>query len=228
MAQTTVESARVAELLAELAALEEPRVREVNANHGDDHGVNLGKLRAVAKRLKTDHELALELWDSGDSAARLLAILVCRPKSFTAAELDAMIREARTPKVIDWLVNYVVKKSPHAEALRLAWSADPDQLVAAAGWALTAERVAKTPDGLDLPGLLDVVEAEMKAAPDRLQWEMNHTLAEIGISHAEYRPRALEIGERLEVLKDYPTPPNCTSPYAPIWIAEIVGRRAGE
>lgn len=62
MAQTTVESARVAEVLAELAALEEPRVREVNANHGDDHGVNLGKLRAVAKRLKTDHELALELW----------------------------------------------------------------------------------------------------------------------------------------------------------------------
>ncbi|SDS95948.1 DNA alkylation repair protein [Microterricola viridarii] len=228
MAQTTVESARVAEVLAELAALEEPRVREVNANHGDDHGVNLGKLRAVAKRLKTDHELALELWDTGDSAARLLAILVCRPKAFTAAELDAMIREARTPKVIDWLVNYVVKKSPHAEALRVAWSADPDPLVAAAGWALTAERVAKTPDGLDLPGLLDVVEAEMKTAPDRLQWEMNHTLAEIGISHAALRPRAIEIGERLEVLKDYPTPPNCTSPYAPIWIAEIVGRREGK
>lgn len=139
-----------------------------------------------------------------------------------------MIREARTPKVIDWLVNYVVKKSPHAEALRVAWSADPDPLVAAAGWALTAERVAKTPDGLDLPGLLDVVEAEMKTAPDRLQWEMNHTLAEIGISHAALRPRAIEIGERLEVLKDYPTPPNCTSPYAPIWIAEIVGRREGK
>ena len=65
----------------------------------------------------------------------------------------------------------------------------------------------------------------MKDAPDRLQWAMNHCLAEIGIQHAEYRPRAIDIGERLEVLKDYPTPPGCTSPYAPVWIAEMVSRQ---
>ena len=36
---------------------------------------------------------------------------------------------------------------------------------------------------------------------------------------------AIGIGERLEVLKDYPTPPNCTSPFAPAWITEIVRRK---
>ena len=90
----------------------------------------------------------------------------------------------------DWLVNYVVKKSPHAEELRVAWFADPDPVVASAGWALTTERVAKKPEGLDLPGLLDIIEAEMKDAPDRLQWAMNHCLAQIGIEHAEHRARA--------------------------------------
>lgn len=222
MAQT-----KVAEVMAELAALEDPKVRAVNARHGDDHGVHLGKLRALAKRLKTQQELASGLWETGDSAARLLALLICRPKAFARDDLDTMVRQARSPKVHDWLVNYVVKKSPHAEELRVAWSADPDAAVAAAGWALTTERVAKKPEGLDLAGLLDVIEAEMKDAPARLQWAMNHCLAQIGIDHAEYRPRALAIGERLQVLKDYPTSPGCTSPFAPDWITEMVRRRDG-
>lgn len=225
VAEPKVAKGTLVEVMAALAALDEPKIREVNARHGDDHGVNLGKLRALAKRLKTQQELARQLWGSGDSAARLLALLICRPRAFERDELDVMLRESRTPKVHDWLVNYVVKKSPHAETLRLAWFGDPDPVVASAGWALTTERVAKQPDGLDLTGLLDLIEAQMKDAPARLQWAMNHCLAQIGIEHVELRARAIDIGERLEVLKDYPTPPNCTSPFAPIWIGEMVRRR---
>lgn len=222
---TTAEQSSAAEVLADLAALEDPKVRAVNERHGDDHGVNLGKLRAVAKRLKTQQELAVELWESGDTAGRLVALLICRPKAFGSDELDTMLRQARVPKVHDWLVNYVVKKGPHAEALRQQWFADPDPVVASAGWALTSERVVKSPQGLDLPVLLDIIEAQMKDAPERLQWGMNHTLAMIGIENPDLRARALDIGERLEVLKDYPTPPNCTSPFAPAWINEMVSRQ---
>lgn len=220
MTETTV-----AQVMADLAVLEDPKMRAANEKRGDDHGVNLGKLRALAKQLKTQQDLARELWATDDTAARLLAMLICRPKAFERDELDTMVRETRAPKVHDWLVNYVVKKNPHSEELRLAWFTDQDPVVASAGWALTTERVAKKPEGLDLAGLLDVIEAEMKGAPDRLQWAMNHCLAQIGIEHAEYRARAIDIGERLEVLKDYPTPPNCTSPFAPIWIGEMVRRQ---
>jgi 3-methyladenine DNA glycosylase AlkD len=213
------------EVMAELAALEDPRMRAVNERHGDDHGVNLTKLRAIAKRLRTQQELADELWETGDTAAKLLSLLVCRPRGFTSDRLDGMLRGAGTPKVQDWLVNYVVKKSTHAEELRLAWFEDADPFVASAGWMLTTDRVAKKPEGLDLEKLLGLIEAEMKDAPDRLQWMMNECLAHIGIAHPALRARAIDIGERLEVLKDYPTPPNCTSPFAPSWIAEIVRRQ---
>jgi 3-methyladenine DNA glycosylase AlkD len=221
----TLTDPQVAELMAELAALEDPRAREVNEKHGDDHGVNLAKLRAIAKRLKIQQDLARQLWATGDTAARLLALLVCRPKAFERDELDAMLREARSPKVQDWLVNYVVKKVPHAEELWQAWFIDPDPIVASAGWALTSERVVKKPEGLDLDGLLDSIEAEMQDAPDRLQWAMNTCLAQIGIEHAGHRARALDIGERLQVLRDYPTSPGCTSPFAPSWINEMVRRQ---
>jgi 3-methyladenine DNA glycosylase AlkD len=215
-----------AEVLRELAALEDPRVRVVNERHGDDHGVNLTRLRAIAKRLKTQHEPAIELWATGDTAARLLATLVCKPKAFSAAELDAMIRQIRAPKVLDWFIVNVVKPGPHAEELRLAWK-DDEGFVGRAGWSLTTDRVVKSPEGLDLAALLDQIEMEMKQAPEPKQWSMNHCLAEIGIRNADLRHRAIGIGERLKVLIDYPASPGCTPPYAPIWIDEMVRRREG-
>ena len=98
MAQTAVTGATLSEVMAELAELEDPRIREVNARHGDDHGVNLGKLRELAKRLKTQQDLARELWETDGSAARLLSLLICRPKAFERDELDTMLRRARTPR----------------------------------------------------------------------------------------------------------------------------------
>jgi 3-methyladenine DNA glycosylase AlkD len=57
---------------------------------------------------------------------------------------------------------------------------------------------------------------------------MNVALANIGIHHAEHRARALAIGEALGVYRDYPTPPGCTSPFAPIWIGEMVRREVAQ
>ncbi|MGF3053908.1 DNA alkylation repair protein [Microbacterium sp. YY-03] len=216
------------DVIDELSALEDPKARAVNERHGDDHGVNLTKLRGVAKRIGMNRELAGELWATDVTPARLVALLISRPKEYTVAQLDTMLRESRTPKTTDWLVNYIAKKSPLEPKLREAWFTDADTHVRAAGWALTTDRVIKKPAGPDLEGLLDQIEAEMVAAPGTLQWNMNETLANIGIYHPHLRERALDIGERLEVLKDYPTPPNCTSPFAPSWINEIVRRREGD
>jgi 3-methyladenine DNA glycosylase AlkD len=215
------------QVMRELAALDDPKMREANKHLGDDHGVNLTQLRELAKRLKTQHELALRLWATGNTAARLLATLLCKPKALSPAELDAMIRDIRTPKLLDWFIVNVVKPGRHAEELRVRWK-DDDDLVGRAGWSLTTERIVKSAEGLDLDALLDQLETSMKQAPAHKQWAMNHCLAEIGIHHRKHRARAIKIGERLAVFIDYPASPGCTSPYAPAWIAEIVRRREGE
>jgi 3-methyladenine DNA glycosylase AlkD len=214
----------VDEVMRELAALEDPAMRAANEKRGDDHGLNLSKLRAVAKRLKIQHDLALELWATSDTAARLLATLICKPREFSADQLDTMLREIRAPKLHDWFVSYVVKPGPHADALSERWK-DQGDLAGCAGWSLTAHRVAKGAGGLDLVALLDQIEREMKTTEETKQWSMNHCLAEIGIHFPQHRARAIAIGERLKVLIDYPVSPGCTSPYAPAWIAEIVRRQ---
>lgn len=218
------ESPQLNDIMAELAALEDPAMRAANEVRGDDHGVNLSRLRDIAKRLKIQHEFALELWATGDTAARLLSTLVARPKAFTADELDTMIREIKSQKLLDWFVTHIVKQGKLGEEMRLRWK-DETGLIGRAGWSLTTERVIKRPEGLDLKELLDQIEKELKQAPEPKQWSMNHCLAEIGIRNPGLRKRAIAIGEKLKVLIDYPASPGCTPPYVPLWIEEIVRRR---
>lgn len=227
MTDHTAPDELLADVLAELTALEDPKMRAANEKRGDDHGIHLSKLRALAKKIKLNHPFAAQLWATGQTAPRLLALLVCKPREFTVDELDTMLREPVAPKVYEWFVSYVVKKSPHADELRARWFDDPNPTVAAAAWSLTAERVWRRPEGIDLGALLDQIELEMTDAPSRLQWAMNETLAQIGIHHLDLRGRAIAIGERLQVLADYPTSPGCISPFAPIWIDEM-GRRHDE
>lgn len=217
------------EALTRLKALGNEKMRAQNVRHGvtgEQFGVKMGDIRKVANEIRTDHALALRLWDTAILEARLLAVLLMKPKALSAAELDKLVRSNRQIPVSDWLNPYIVKKHPEKEALREQWMTDDDPMAARAGWSLTAERVAKSPDGLDLPALLDRIEKEMGGAAPEPQWTMNYTLGAIGINHPEHRARALAIGEKLGVYRDYPTSPGCTSPFAPIWINEIVGRQS--
>jgi 3-methyladenine DNA glycosylase AlkD len=55
---------------------------------------------------------------------------------------------------------------------------------------------------------------------------MNNTLAGIGIHAPGLRKRAIAIGEKLGIYRDYPVSKGCTSPFAPIWINAMAGRRS--
>lgn len=218
----------VKETLAKLKSLGDEKVVARNRRNGageNQFGVPLGELRKVAAKIKTDHALALELWRTGNLDARLLAILVMKPPQLTRDQLDRMVREADFPQLADWLNSYVVKEHPEKEALRQLWMDDEDPWAARAGWSLTAGRVARGPEGLDLPALLDRIESELATAAAPEQWTMNTCLATIGIHFPDQRERALAIGEKLGVYRDYPVSKGCTSPFAPIWITEMVRRQ---
>jgi len=216
------------ETLKKLEALGDEKVRARNAKLGagdNQFGVPLGEIRKLAEKLKTDRELAMALWATGNIDARLLAILLLRPKDLSGAELDRMVRSATFAQLADWLNAYLVKEHPARESLREKWMKAKDSWAARAGWSLTSGRVARSPDGLDLPALLDRIEAEMRSALPEVQWTMNSCLANIGIHFPRHRKRALAIGEKLGIFRDYPVSKGCTSPFAPIWINEMVRRK---
>ena len=214
--------------LAQLKSLGDEKRRAHNKKNGagdNQFGVPLGDIRKLAAKIKTDDKLATALWDTGNIDARLLAILLIKPQSLSRDEMDRMVRSANFVQVAEWLNSYVVKNHPDKESLRQAWMKDDDPWAARAGWSLTSERVARNPDGLDLLALLDRIESEMGSAAAEVQWTMNACLAGIGIHFPGHRQRALAIGEKLGIYRDYPVSKGCTSPFAPIWINEMVRRQ---
>ncbi|MBE7176340.1 MAG: DNA alkylation repair protein [Mucilaginibacter polytrichastri] len=218
----------LSEALGKLEAAGNEKMRQHNRKFGageNQYGVKMGDIRAIAKPIKTDHPLALELWKTGNVDAQFLAILIMDVKVLSAADVEKLVQGLSFPHVADWLYANVIKNHPDKEHLRKKWMESTLPMAARMGWSLTSGRVAREPEGMDLPALLDRIEREMPGAASETQWTMNTTLAQIGIHHPEYRERALAIGERLGIYRDYPTSKGCTSPFAPIWISEMVRRQ---
>lgn len=217
----------VKEAMSKLEALGNDKVRARNKKHGagdNQFGLQMGDIRKIAAPIKTDHKLALELWETGNIDARFLATLIMVPKQMTIAGIEKLVGSIDFVYVADWFNNYVLKEFPQKEELREKWMKSKNPMIARAGWSLTSGRVAREPEGLDIAGLLDRIEMEMPKAKPEVQWTMNSTLANIGIKHAPHRKRAIAIGEKLGIYRDYPVSKGCTSPFAPIWIEAIVKR----
>ncbi|RYG72386.1 hypothetical protein EON80_04180 [bacterium] len=205
------------------AARKEAAKNEAAANQ---FGVKLGDLRVLAKKIKLNPELATALWETDNIDAMLLATLLMKPKQLATEDLEKMVRAATFPQLADWLNSYVVKMHPQKEQLRPKWIESTDAMVARSGWSLTAEKIVKDPAALDFDALLNRLENEMPTAPVPAQWTMNFCLAHIGITSPQHRERAITIGEKLGIYRDYPVHKGCTSPFAPIWIKEMVKRQS--
>ncbi len=228
-AQTKSKTMTLEETLRQLKSLGNEGVRAQNAKRGasdNQFGVSRGDLRNLANKIKTNHELALSLWKTGNIDAQFLATLLINVNLLSADEMERMVRSVTFDWVAEWLHSYVIKEHADKEALRKKWMTSDDRWAARAGWQLTAGRVAKSPEGLDVAALLDRIEKEMGAAAPEVQWTMNCCLAEIGIHFPKHRKRAIAIGEKMGIYRDYPCSKGCTSPFAPIWINEMVRRQS--
>lgn len=219
----------VKEVLAALEPLGDAARRKHNTKAGapdNQFGVKLGDIRTLARKLKSDHALALELWATGNVEAQLLATLLLNPESLSASELDSLTRSTTCAQVADWLNAYIVAQHPDKETLRRKWMKDKDKWAARAGWNLTASRISKGNDkDLDPEALLGRIEKELPKARPEIQWTMNTALAQIGIHHPPLRKRAVAIGEKIGLYSDWPVSKGCTPPYVPVWVAEMVKRK---
>ena len=152
--------------------------------------------------------------------------LIMKPKELSAKQLDAMVREARFAWVAGWLQSYIIKHQPddEKEKLREKWmkKSEKDSWATRAGWHLTASKIETGEDGVDIEALLDRIEKEMPKARPETKWTMNNTLAAIGIEHPKHRKRAIAIGEKIGLYKDWPVSKGCTIPYVPVWIDAMV------
>jgi 3-methyladenine DNA glycosylase AlkD len=175
------------EVLVELATLGSDSIKKVLMRHGAKepfYGVKVEDLKKIQKRIKKDHTLALELYDTGVSDAMYLAGLICEPSKMKKSDLKKWVKNAYWHMLAEYTVAWVAAESPYGAELAAEWIDSPKETIAGAGWATYSSLASIKPDEeLDLDvyaHLLDRVKSKLSSAPNRVRYSMNCFLIAVG------------------------------------------------
>lgn len=176
-----------AEVMAELQTVGTDQTKKTFLRHGAREpffGVKVADLKAIVKRVKTNHPLALELYATGNSDAMYLAGLIADPQAMTKADLNRWVKAAYWHMLSEYTVPWVAAESRFAAELAAEWVNAKSEQVRAAGWSTYSSYVGITPDDdLDLDaltGLLARVKREIRTAPSRVPYTMNGFVIAVG------------------------------------------------
>ena len=222
----------LSEVMARLEAAGTAQNRKVYARHGAAEpmfGVSYAELGKIAKPINTDHDLAQQLWDSGNHDARVLALRVADP-----AAMDE-------PLAGHWLGdvdNYILAEglgglcaqSPHARKLSDAWRDSPAEWIASTGWFIVT-CTAEDPDVWsvqELRGLLRQIEAEIGDRPNRVRHEMNGALIVLALRDGNLRRSVLAAAGRIGPVKVDHGQTGCKTPEVVPYVERTLAHRAAK
>ncbi|MCW3161737.1 DNA alkylation repair protein [Chryseobacterium oryctis] len=185
----------------------------------------LGDLRNIAKEIKKDHSLAMELWHSGRVLPRLLSILIMDNKTLSQDVIDELDKDIQNHsfdernQLIDWLMANQLTKNKKTLALIESWENSPSSLQRRIFWYYQGRlRWMGQPPPENTEYLLSVIEDKIAQERPEVQWAMNFTAGWIGIYDKQYRDRCIELGERTSLYKGEMVSKGCTPNYLPEFI----------
>jgi len=200
---TAKKNDRVAESLAWLERRGTKRNRDAMLRYGiiapKAFGVSVGDIKQLSKRLGSDHELALALWDTGWYEARMLAPFVDEPEKVTAAQMNQWARDFDNWAVCDHACFHLFDRTPHAWRKIEQWSARRDEFVKRAAFALLASVALHDKRAADEPFLDSLALIERAAEDERnfVKKGVSWALRLIGRRNRELNAAAVETARRL-------------------------------
>jgi len=219
---------KVTEALKKLESLGTAQNRKVYARHGVGpkmFGVSYADLGKLVREIGADHELALELWASGNHDARVLATMVVDPGRMSARELEGWA-EALDNHVLTDAFARVAAKSPAAPALERKWTRSKDEWLGAAGWGIRAQRVESPAlSDADLEACLAEIEAKIHGAKNRTRYAMLMALIAVGVRGGELQKKAVAAAKRIGVVEVDHGETGCKTPDAASYIEKTVAYR---
>ena len=102
-------------------------------------GVSIPPIRALAKKIKKNHELALELWKTNIHEVRILASMVDDPAQVTAAQIDEWVKDFNSWDICDQVCGNLFDRTPYAIPKIKEFTAREEEYVKRAGFTLIAE-----------------------------------------------------------------------------------------
>jgi 3-methyladenine DNA glycosylase AlkD len=175
------------DVMAQLKKFGSAQTKKTLVRHGAKEpffGVKVADLKVLQKKIKTDHALALELYDTGNTDAMYLAGLIADPAAMTKADLQKWVRGAYWYMLSVYTVAWVASESRFGRELALDWMDSDAEQTASAGWSTYGCLLAIKPDAeLDLAEiekLMGRVKNEIGSAANRVKYTMNNFVISVG------------------------------------------------
>ena len=194
---------RVRLMLAELRSLGSARDRAGMARYGINveaaFGVSIYQLRKIARRLGTDHDLALALWATGNHEARLLACFVDDPSQVTAEQVEAWAADFDSWDICDQATTSLFDLTKHAWAKAGEWAGRDEEWVKRGGFALMAGLAVHDKAAADraFVQLLPLVERGARDDRNFVKKAVNWALRNIGKRNAALNAAAIACAGRI-------------------------------
>ena len=180
----------------------------------------------MAKDIKKDHELAMELWSTGKFLRRQLAILIMDNKLLSQDQINKLDKDTQVHsfdernQLMDWLMANQLSKDKKTITLMESWENSPSSLQRRIFWYYQARSrwLGQTPPP-NTEELLSAIGKHIETEKPEVQWAMNFTAGWIGVYDKKYRTRCIEIGKKTGLYKGEMVSKGCTPDYLPEFIA---------
>ena len=196
---------------------------------GDDvFGVSSAELQKLKKKIRVDHGLAVQLWETGNSDARSLATMIADPEEVTPTLATQWMKD------VDYYLHgnevaEVVAQSEAGLSKMRQWRKQKSEYARATGYAILTCMLEEDPDSveeLECSRVLKDVVAEIHRSPNRAKHAMVMAVIATGIYKDDLTDEALEAGEAIGEVEVDHGETNCTTPKIVPYINRALRKKA--
>ena len=219
-----------AQAMKELKKMGTAQNRKVYARHGIGEkmfGVSFANLKKLQKAIKTDHELAVELWETGNHDAQVLATMIADPDRLNSATLDAWAKDLDNYGVTD-MFSSLAGKTPYARKKMEKWTKSDSEWIGRAGWGLLCKVAAHNEELTNeyFESYLSTIESDIHTSKNRVRDAMNMAVINIALRNSGMEKKAIAAAKRIGKVDVDHGETGCKTPDAIEYIKKTKAYRA--
>ncbi|WP_232371604.1 DNA alkylation repair protein [Leptospira ainazelensis] len=190
--------------MKELESMGSEGVKKIFLNHGAREplfGVKVGDLKKIQKKIKKNHALSLELYNTGNADAMYLAGLIADEKEIQKKEIQSWVKNSASPMISECTVAWIAAESGYGWELAKEWIDSPKESIASSGWSTFSSLLSITPDekidSKEIQKLLKRVETTIHKSQNRVRYCMNGFVIAAGGFYPPLTEEVLKLSKKI-------------------------------
>ena len=166
-------------------------------------GIGLTRLRAIAKHVGRDHDLAVKLWNERNHDAKIIGLLIDDPHQLTRDQVEKQVDEAG-PGMLSHVLSScgaTLPKSPLAFEIAKGWMASKDAVRRSCGYGLiyelaTDKKDTRLTDAFFL-ACVETIGKTIATEDSRVRVAMGGALMSIGKRNKKLNAAAVKVAKAI-------------------------------